>query len=106
MRGVVRLGEVLELQMRIDLCRGNPRIPEHFLHAFFQGMGTPYHAYEAESPDALGRAIADVDRLENLPIHYTETVPKLDLSQTCFAVAMACIGLLAMATLLEIKEWR
>ena len=80
-------------------------VPEHFLHGFFKSMGTPYHVYEAETADALERAVADVDRLENLPIHYTETLPGLDLSQSCFAVALACVGLLVVAKSLDIKAW-
>jgi mxaC protein len=80
-------------------------VPEHFLHAFFKSIGTPYRAYEAEGPDALERAIGDIDRLENLPIRYTETLPRLDLSQSCFAVALACAALLAVAKSLAIKVW-
>ena len=48
-------------------CR---RVPEYFLHRFFQSLGTPYRAYEAGNPEALQQAIDDVNRLENLPITY------------------------------------
>ena len=34
--------------------------PERSLHRFFQSIGMPYRAYEAEDPEALQRAIADV----------------------------------------------
>ncbi|MGH8743432.1 MAG: vWA domain-containing protein, partial [Burkholderiales bacterium] len=51
-------------------------VPEHFLHKFFQNMGTPYHAYEAENPKALQQAIADVSRLENLPLRYDDVLPR------------------------------
>ena len=80
-------------------------IPEHFLHTFFKSMGTPYRAYEAESPDGLERAIRDIDRLENLPIHYTETLARFDLSQFCYAVGLAFAALLAAGKSLVIKAW-
>lgn len=81
-------------------------VPEHFLHEFFQGMGTPYRAYEAEDPDALKRTIADIDRTESYPIRYFETLPRSDLSQIFFAVALALTALLAAAAALEVRPWR
>jgi mxaC protein len=68
-------------------------------------MGTPYRAYEVETPDALAQAVSDIDRLENLPIHYIETLPRLDLSQSCYAAAAALAALLAIAKSLVIREW-
>lgn len=80
-------------------------VPERSLHAFFRSMGTPYHAYEAENPDALQRAIADVSRLENLPIRYTETLPREDLGQLCYGLALAATaGLLAMS-MIRLQRW-
>lgn len=81
-------------------------VPEYFLHQFFQKMGTPYHAYEAENPAALQRAIADVNRLENLPITYLDTVPRHDLSQYAYGAALLACLLLLAARLLEVKRWR
>ncbi|WP_432740451.1 vWA domain-containing protein [Methylobacter sp. G7] len=62
-------------------------MPELYLHKFFLGLGSPYQAYEAESPDALKQAIADINQLENLPMHYFERIPKQDLSAVCYSVA-------------------
>lgn len=81
-------------------------VPEHSLHQFFSSMGTPYHAYEAENPQALERAIEDVNRLENLPHIYTDILPRRDLSGFCYWAALAMVLLLILAGLLEIKEWR
>ena len=81
-------------------------VPEHFLHEFFQGMGTPYRAYEAEDPEALQRTIADINRTESYPIRYFETLPRRDLSQVFFVVALALTALLAGAAALEIRPWR
>lgn len=81
-------------------------VPEYFLHKFFGSMGTAYHAFEAEDPQAMERAIAEIDRLERLPIRFTEIVAKQDLSQWCYAAALiACLVLTAFAAL-QLKEWR
>jgi mxaC protein len=81
-------------------------VPEYFLHRFFSGMGTPYRAYEAENPEALQEAVADVSRLENLPITYFDPVPRRDMSQYCFGAAFALTLILLAAKLVEIKRWR
>ncbi|MBA3599220.1 MAG: VWA domain-containing protein [Methylibium sp.] len=80
--------------------------PEVHLHRFFGSMGTPYRAYEAENPEALQRAINDVNRLENLPITYLDTVPRRDLSQWCYGAALGCVLLLLTAKLMELRAWR
>jgi len=81
-------------------------VPEHFLHEFFGAMGTPYRAYEAEDPEALKRAIADLSRLESFPIRYFEASARRDLSQACYGVALALAALLAAAAALEVRRWR
>ncbi len=80
--------------------------PEYFLHQFFKSMGAPYRVYEAESPEALQRAMADVSRLETLPITYLDTIPKRDLSPWCYGAALALVLLLLGARLLELRAWR
>lgn len=79
--------------------------PERALHDFFSRMGASYRAYTAESPEGLGRAIADVNRLQNLPVRYRETVGRRDLSAACLAVALAALSLLVAAKLLERSSW-
>ncbi len=68
--------------------------PERYLHLFFKSLGIPYKAYQAESPDALLKAVSDIDQLENLPLHYQEKIPKQDLSGYCYALAAFFISLL------------
>lgn len=80
-------------------------VPEHFLHEFFRRMNVPYRAYEAEDPEALSRAIADVNRLENFPIRYREPLPRQDLSQAFYLGALALAALLAAAAALEVRRW-
>ncbi len=81
-------------------------VPEHFLHEFFQSMGTPYRAYEAEDPEALKRTISDINRAEGFPIRYFETLPRRDLSQIFFVVAVLLTALLAAAAAIEVQPWR
>jgi mxaC protein len=77
--------------------------PERYLHEFFQTLETPYKAYEAESPEALARAIADIEHLENLPLRYTEIIPKKDLSPWCYGVAWLAVGLLLASKFAEVS---
>ena len=79
--------------------------PERALHAFFSQMGSAYQAYTAESPEDLERAIADVNRLQNLPVRYSETIGRRDLSAICLTVAFAALSLLVAAKLLERSSW-
>lgn len=81
-------------------------VPEYFLHRFFGSLGTPYRAYEAENPDDLKRAIADVDRLESLPIAYLDTLPREAWSPACFGIALAAALLLFGSRFLAIRSWR
>ena len=80
-------------------------IPEYSLNRFFQTLGTPYRAYEAEDSGALQSAIDDVNRLENLPITYLDSVPRLELAQACFGAALAAVLLLLAANAMEVRRW-
>jgi mxaC protein len=80
-------------------------LPEVFLHRWFGSVGVPYRAYEADHPEALRAAIDDVNRLENLPIVYQDTLPRRDLSRLCLALALAGVLLLLSAKLLEARRW-
>ena len=80
-------------------------VPEHFLHKFFSGLGTPYRAYEAENPEALQKAIDDVNRIERLPIQFTEVLPRRDLSQKCYGAALGCALLLLAFKFVEVRRW-
>lgn len=81
------------------------RTPERSLHEFFSEMGAPYRAYTAENPDDLERAIADVGRLQNLPIRYPDIIPKRDLSHWCFLTAWILTALLILAKAIEVRRW-
>jgi len=79
--------------------------PARALHEYFSSLETPYRAYDAENPDALARAIADVDRLQSLPIVYHETIPRRSLTRYCFAGGLVFTALLLLAQLLEVRRW-
>jgi mxaC protein len=78
-------------------------MPERYLHLFFSSLNIPYQAYQAENPDAMQKAIADINRLEQSPLHYLQRVPKQDLSNLCYWVAMMGIVLLLAAKFCEVK---
>ncbi len=81
-------------------------VPEYFLHRYFRSMGVPYRAYEAERPEDMRRAVADVDRLETMPLAMVDSLPRRDLSPQCYGVALARVLLLLAARMLEIRRWR
>lgn len=79
--------------------------PERSLHDFFAATGAPYRAYAAESPADLKRAVEDVSRLQNLPLHFQELVPRLPLQRYCFAVAALCLLPLLLVRASEVNRW-
>lgn len=81
-------------------------VPEHFLHKFFQSTGAAYRAYEAENPDSMQRAIADIARLENRPLRYVETVPRVELDRLCYLIGLSAAGLLALLQWLNLRGVR
>jgi mxaC protein len=85
-----------------DGSEGNPELA---LHRFFQTLLTPYHLYQAESPQALREAIADVGRAQTLPIRYGERLPRLSLAPRAFEVALIATIVLLIASLLEVRRW-
>ncbi len=80
--------------LNADDTDGN--IPEASLHRFLKSTGVPYQAFEAEDPEAVKQAVAEVDRQQNLPLDYTERIPRRDFSAWCFVLALLA-GALALA---------
>ncbi|RFC63522.1 VWA domain-containing protein [Fulvimarina endophytica] len=75
--------------------------PERHLHLFLQTLGVPYRAFEADSPDAVREAIAEIDRLEARPLAYEEEVPRLDLERYAYLGAAIALALLVLAKSFE-----
>lgn len=78
-------------------------MPERYLHLFFSSLNIPYKAYQAENPAAVQKAINDINQLENKPLHYTEKIPKQDLTNHCYLLATAFISLLLVCKLTEAR---
>jgi mxaC protein len=78
-------------------------MPERHLDKFFKSLGTTYRAFEAENPEAVGHAIAEIGKLERSPITYYERIPHEDLKARAFAVALAALLVLLLARLAEVR---
>jgi mxaC protein len=81
-------------------------VPEQRLHRYFQSLGVPYTAYEAQNPAALQRAVADMDHLERWPLRTVELLPSKDGSRYAYALSLLMIAVLISAKLFEVKIWR
>lgn len=90
----------------VDAATADQVVPEQAVHAFFSGMGLPYRAFSAENPAALREAIAEVDQLQNLPMRYTDVIPRRDLAPWCYGAGLGLLLLLLAVRLAEIQRWR
>jgi mxaC protein len=88
-----------------DSAAAADSVPELMLHHFFDSLEVPYKAYEAGDSQALQQAIADVNRLEKLPITYHDVVPRRDVSPWLHGVALGAVLLLLAARILELRRW-
>jgi mxaC protein len=77
-------------------------LPERHLNKFFENLEIPYRAFEAENPQAVADAIAEIDKLERNPIHFSERIPGRDLSGFAYAAAAFGLALLMLAKLAEV----
>lgn len=93
------------LYTEMDAARAEDIAPEQLVHKFFSELDLPYRAFSAENPAALENAIGEVDKLQNLPIRYTDIIPKRDLSGRCYAVALALLLILFGTKLGEVRQW-
>ncbi|WP_425452514.1 vWA domain-containing protein [Methylobacterium radiodurans] len=75
--------------------------PERHLDLFFRSLGVPYRAFEAEGPEAVAAAIAQIESLERDPIPYVEVRPRRDLAGLAYGLAAFGLVLLVLAKLAE-----
>ncbi|MGR8918792.1 MAG: vWA domain-containing protein [Gammaproteobacteria bacterium] len=80
--------------------------PEQLVHKFFVQSGLPYRAFSADDPEALQDAIREVGQLQDLPMHYSDVVPRKDLSPYCYGVALALLSVLIIARVSEVSRWQ
>ncbi|WP_072396222.1 vWA domain-containing protein [Hyphomicrobium sp. CS1GBMeth3] len=78
-------------------------MPERHLDKFFKSLGITYRAFEAENPEAIGNAIAEIGKLEQSPIKYEERIPQEDLKARAFIVALSALLVLLAAKLAEVR---
>lgn len=73
------------------------------LHVFFESLDSEYRVFQAEDPESMADAVAQIDQLQNLPLIYYQSVPRIAYGRFCFIVALAgCIFLAGLtATRLE-----
>ncbi|MEY4194077.1 MAG: hypothetical protein RLZZ226_445 [Pseudomonadota bacterium] len=67
---------------------GESTTPEFFLHRYFEALGVPYRAFEADHPDALEAALTELAAVKSSPWHYTETRPRQELAGLAYALAL------------------
>jgi mxaC protein len=79
---------------------------EGALHAFFQTLATPYHLYQADDPEAMASAIAEIERQQNFPLTYFQQVPRLDYSAACYLAALLCCAGLLACRALQLHSWQ
>ena len=89
-----------------DEANSGDAYPEYQLHEFFKTLKVPYHAYEAENPQAVQRAIDDIARLKNQPTRYQEAVAKQDLSGIFYCIALISSLVVLALQFTEVKQWR
>jgi mxaC protein len=79
--------------------------PEIALHRFFRTLRTPYRAWQAQTPEDIAMAVADVGREQNFPLDFLEQVPRQDYGRHCVAAAaLACLLLLGIRSL-QLRRW-
>ncbi len=77
--------------------------PEYYLHQYFQSLGVPYQAFEADNTLALQEAITKVETLENHPLKYRQKLPRQDMSGICYGAALVCLLALLAGQILEVN---
>jgi len=73
---------------------GADTVPEVALDRFFRSVGMPYAVYEADNPNAMSRAIADVAGVVTQPIEIAEPVPRRVLRTPWVVLAALSTALL------------
>ena len=77
-----------------DLAGSNDPTTPASLDAFFRSLDVPYRGFEAADPSAVETATQAIAALETRPVTYHETVPRVDETGVCYAIA--CLGLLGL----------
>lgn len=79
--------------------------PARVLHEYFETLETPYRVFDAEDPNSLANAIAQVNELQSLPIRYTDVVPRKKIARRFYVAAMVLIAMLLVIERTEVRRW-
>jgi len=79
--------------------------PEFALHRFFQTLHTPYRAYQAQTPEDIANAVADVGKQQNFPLDFLEQIPRQDYSRHCLTAAALCCLMLLSYRAVQLRGW-
>lgn len=79
--------------------------PEIALHRFFRTLHTPYSAYQAETPEDIAKAVADVGRQQNFPLDFLERIARKDYSRHCLAAAALFCLMLLLVRSVQLRSW-
>ncbi len=81
------------------------RVPNSIqLHKYFLSLNLKYKAYEADNPETLQSAIADIDAREKKIIQYTETIAGYDYSRVFIIIALILGLCILMIKNLKVHE--
>lgn len=86
-------------------ARADATAPARTLHDFFTRLETPYRLFDVEDPDALATAVAEVNRLQSLPIRIFDVVPREHVAGICYALALALLSVVAAVQAMERTTW-
>jgi mxaC protein len=75
------------------------------LHRFFRSLATPYRVYQADVPEAIDAAMAEIASQQNLPLTIRQRVPRVEGARSCFAVALGCGVLLFVLAATQRRGW-
>ena len=91
--------------LNVDVSASDDSGEEMALHRFFLSLSTPYHLFQADDATAIASALKEIDRQQNLPVAFSERVPRVDESGYFFAVAvLGCLGLFGLGAL-RLRSW-
>jgi mxaC protein len=79
--------------------------PARVLHEYFETLETPYRVFDAEDPNALATAIAQVNELQSLPIRYVDVIPRENIANGFYVAAMILIIVLLFVERIEVRRW-
>ena len=79
--------------------------PARVLHEYFETLETPYRVFDAEDPNALAAAIAEVNDLQSLPIRYVDVIPRQKTGDWFYVVGMVLIAMLLFVERIEVRRW-